>query len=227
LAFVLLIFPWRTFFFLSTLVLLGPQNIAVRKYLERRAREREQQEREEKEKEVLKAQLASSQAEGQSQLIQQTAKNDKDDKDQGDKGKKKRRWGRNRKKDEEDEAREAEMKEAEMFQSPRPAFFAHKTPTRRTQVPRDVAVPYFRFRKDRFYDWPPDPTVSRATPLLAYLQAAREEATKDGDMELERSSTHKSKSRGGQQQPMYGRDEPTGLRNRSDRNGASYNNYEY
>jgi hypothetical protein len=34
-----------------------------------------------------------------------------------------------------------------------------KTPT------RSVAVPYFRLKKDRFYDWPPDPTVSRATPV--------------------------------------------------------------
>lgn len=54
-----------------------------------------------------------------------------------------------------------------MYHSPRPAFYAHTKPTRRTQVPRDVAVPYFRFRKERFYDWPPDPTVSRATPLIA------------------------------------------------------------
>eukprot|EP00543_Licmophora_paradoxa_P013926 CAMPEP_0202477968 /NCGR_PEP_ID=MMETSP1360-20130828/94213_1 /ASSEMBLY_ACC=CAM_ASM_000848 /TAXON_ID=515479 /ORGANISM="Licmophora paradoxa, Strain CCMP2313" /LENGTH=985 /DNA_ID=CAMNT_0049105227 /DNA_START=745 /DNA_END=3702 /DNA_ORIENTATION=- len=31
--------------------------------------------------------------------------------------------------------------------------------------PREIVVPYSRFRKERFYDWPPDPTVSRATPV--------------------------------------------------------------
>ena len=59
-----------------------------------------------------------------------------------------------------------EINEADLYHSPRPAFYAHTKPTRRTQIPRDVAVPYFRFRKERFFDWPPDPTVSRATPLL-------------------------------------------------------------
>lgn len=81
------------------------------------------------------------------------------------KGKPKRKWGRGRKN--KDEPEEEEVNEAELYHSPRPAFYAHTRPTRRTQVPRDVAVPYFRFRKDRFFDWPPDPTVSRATPLLA------------------------------------------------------------
>ena len=31
--------------------------------------------------------------------------------------------------------------------------------------PREVYVPYTPFRRDRFYDWPPSPAVSRATPL--------------------------------------------------------------
>lgn len=29
---------------------------------------------------------------------------------------------------------------------------------------RAVVVPYTRLKKERFYNWPPDPTVSRATP---------------------------------------------------------------
>lgn len=33
---------------------------------------------------------------------------------------------------------------------------------------RAVVVPYARLKKDRFYDWPPDPTVSRATPVPIY-----------------------------------------------------------
>jgi hypothetical protein len=84
------------------------------------------------------------------------------------KSKKKKKGGlfSSRKDDDEDDA-EKEINEADLYRSPRPAFYAHTRPTRRTQVPRDVAVPYFRFRKERFFDWPPDPTVSRATPLLA------------------------------------------------------------
>jgi hypothetical protein len=188
LAFVLLIFPWRTFFFLSTLVLLGPQNIAVRKYLERRAREREQEEKEEKEKEDLKGQLASSGQDAQSQLIQKSTNDPKDEKEKAEKAKKKRGlFGRSKKKEEEDEFKEAEMKEAELYQSPRPAFYAHNKPTRKNQIPRDVAVPYFRFRKDRFFDWPPDPTVSRATPMSAYLQAATSESQDDRNVG---NSTH-------------------------------------
>lgn len=34
--------------------------------------------------------------------------------------------------------------------------------------PRGVAIPYSRFKKERFYDWPPDPTVSRATPIVLH-----------------------------------------------------------
>mmetsp|Transcript_5709 Transcript_5709/g.13653 ORF Transcript_5709/g.13653 Transcript_5709/m.13653 type:complete len:1053 (+) Transcript_5709:106-3264(+) len=168
LAFVLLIFPWRSFFFFSSLVLLGPQNIAVRKYLERRANRREREEKEEKEREALKAQLKISDPLRmvQPQLQQSNASlSSGDRKKEESGGKKKRIWGLNRKKEDEIEQSD-EIREAEMFHSPRPAFFAHTKPSKRTQVPRDVAVPYFRFRKDRFYDWPPDPTVSRATPML-------------------------------------------------------------
>mmetsp|Transcript_24516 Transcript_24516/g.43496 ORF Transcript_24516/g.43496 Transcript_24516/m.43496 type:complete len:1083 (+) Transcript_24516:2-3250(+) len=248
LAFVLLIFPWRTFSFLSTLVLLGPQNIAVRKYLERRATEREKQEKEEKEKEAQKEKLAAVQEAGQSQLlIQPAVKNDIEEKEKAEKGKKKGFWGRSRKKDEEDEAKEAELREAELYQSPRPAFHAHTKPTRRTQVPRDVAVPYFRFRKDRFYDWPPDPTVSRATPMLAYIQAAaREEEEGDFDMGTSKhSSMGTSRHSGGpggrsgrgypgNQYPSMNdrdsRDMPRGLRNRvprSARGGSSSDEVDY
>jgi len=34
-----------------------------------------------------------------------------------------------------------------------------------TIEPRQVHVPHTPFRRDRFYDWPPSPAVSRATPL--------------------------------------------------------------
>jgi hypothetical protein len=51
----------------------------------------------------------------------------------------------------------------------RPPFSAHK-PTKSTSrtnqlAPRELVVPYTRGRTERFYDWPPDPTVARATPI--------------------------------------------------------------
>jgi hypothetical protein len=104
--------------------------------------------------------------------LQQSAAASSDDRSVSTK-KTKSRWGRRGKDKEAD--KEEEVNEADLYHSPRPAFYAHTRPTRRTQVPRDVAVPYFRFRKDRFYDWPPDPTVSRATPLLATSREAQSE----------------------------------------------------
>jgi len=48
----------------------------------------------------------------------------------------------------------------------RPAFSTgHNSRLSKKIRPREVAVPYSKLRKDRFYDWPPDPTVSRATPV--------------------------------------------------------------
>jgi len=223
LAFILLIFPWRTFFFFSSLVLLGPQNIAVRKYLERRANRREQEEKEEKEREALKAQLKINDPLGlvQSQLQQSNmsvTSSSKTKEESG--GKKKRIWGLNRKKEDEVAQQSDETKEAEMFHSPRPAFFAHTKPSKRTQVPRDVAVPYFRFRKDRFYDWPPDPTVSRATPMLT---TARFDEDEEGW--IQESNMNHSGVLGG---PQYqGMSERRGLRNRGRSNRYSGDEIEY
>jgi hypothetical protein len=122
------------------------------------------------------------------------------------KSKTKRKWGRGRKA--KDEKEEEEVNEADLYHSPRPAFFAHTRPTRRTAVPRDVAVPYFRFRKDRFYDWPPDPTVSRATPLLA---ASRDDAQDEFDLD---SSNHPQSQQDGD---GYGAEKSGGPRRRPGR----------
>lgn len=67
-------------------------------------------------------------------------------------------------------------KTTECEQLSRPAFYSglHGQSTSSTKLqPRAVAIPYSRFKKERFYDWPPDPTVSRATPII--LQADRME----------------------------------------------------
>ena len=148
---------------------LDLQNIAVRKYLERRAKEKEQDEKEAKEME--KKQQASSAVPGYPNgdfpgVQHQAPVADEPSSSTSKSKKKKGMWGFSSRSAKSDTAAEEEPAEADLYHSPRPAFYAHARPSRRNQIPRDVAVPYFRFRKDRFYDWPPDPTVSRATPIF-------------------------------------------------------------
>ena len=73
-----------------------------------------------------------------------------------------RKFGTREGKDDEDDG--LEMK------NDRPVFSStiHGAVAGRKIQPRSVAVPYSRFKKDRFFDWPPDPTVSRATPLIPW-----------------------------------------------------------
>lgn len=152
-------------------------------YLEKRAREKEleEQEKAEREKEELKRSGLSSAA--QAEAAARKAEEEKEAKAK----KKKKKGGLFGSKVQEDEP-EQEITEADLFHSPRPAFYAHSRPTRRTQVPRDVAVPYFRFRKERFYDWPPDPTVSRATPLMAQGMTSGRGGSRDANMGLRMES---------------------------------------
>lgn len=56
---------------------------------------------------------------------------------------------------------------AEMERPPFQSALHGQSSGRRLQ-PRSVAIPYSRLKKDRFYDWPPDPTVSRATPMVLH-----------------------------------------------------------
>ena len=130
------------------------------------------------------------------------------------KAKPKRKWGRGRKN--KDEPEEEEVNEAELYHSPRPAFYAHTRPTRRTQVPRDVAVPYFRFKKDRFFDWPPDPTVSRATPLLAPGGTAAQDSGDSGGIPEESTHRNHQSSNDDDDVPNYEQEErpPRGMRQR-------------
>ena len=62
-------------------------------------------------------------------------------------------------------------KSSDCEQLSRPAFFSGlngQTTSSAKIQPRAVAIPYSRFKKERFYDWPPDPTVSRATPIILH-----------------------------------------------------------
>jgi len=56
----------------------------------------------------------------------------------------------------------------------RPAFHSAlhgQASSNKKLEPRAVAIPYSRIKKDRFYDWPPDPTVSRATPSKSFCRS--------------------------------------------------------
>jgi hypothetical protein len=60
------------------------------------------------------------------------------------------------------------LKEEELLEKERPPFSMewHSQSTSKKVQPRAVVIPYCRLKKDRFFDWPPDPTVSRATPVI-------------------------------------------------------------
>lgn len=60
------------------------------------------------------------------------------------------------------------VKEEELIEEERPPFSTewHSHSSSKKIQPRAVVIPYCRLKKDRFFDWPPDPTVSRATPVI-------------------------------------------------------------
>ena len=63
----------------------------------------------------------------------------------------------------------------------RPAFSTQHNSSRKKGLrPREVAVPYSKLRKDRFFDWPPDPTVSRATPVIGPWTKTEDEEADGG-----------------------------------------------
>ena len=61
---------------------------------------------------------------------------------------------------------------------PRPAFTGATRNSKASKVPlepREVVVPYTRIRTERFYYWPPDPALSRATPVALLNSGSVEE----------------------------------------------------
>ena len=67
-------------------------------------------------------------------------------------------------------------RENDPCQVERPAFCSlmHGASSAKKIEPRAVAIPYTRLKKDRFYDWPPDPTVSRATAIDVFPETMDE-----------------------------------------------------
>jgi len=185
---LLLVFPWKLFFFLATVILVGPQNILIRRYLEKRA---EQREREKQEAAMAERENMSHDGSGYYGAPGSNMSTGSGDSNQkrnvygmvsgvagmatgvasgavgavGTLGslvaprRQVRRGGKR-----------PSIDNMEAMVGERPPFSSdlHGQSSSKKLSPRSIAVPYSRVRKERFYDWPPDPTVSRATPMYLY-----------------------------------------------------------
>ena len=183
---LLLVFPWKIFFFLATVILVGPQNILLRRYLEKQAEKREKEKQEAAMAERENMSHDGSNYYGASGSNMSTGSGDSNQKRNvfglasgvagmatgmasgavgavGTLGslvpRKARRGGKR-----------PSIDNSEAMVGERPPFSSdlHGQSSSKKLPPRSIAVPYSRVRKERFYDWPPDPTVSRATPIYLF-----------------------------------------------------------
>ena len=197
--FVLIIFPWRNFFLLLVMGSVGPQvsesevwqylllchflnstlnfsclsrqqNVFLRKYLEKKA--------EEKARESAEAsQILPEDALPNSPLYESS--DDINESNHSNMRGGRRRWpfgnGGLKKLGESSLHGISSSSDLVMEEPDRPAFRTElrgQSTTNRRTNPRAVTVPYSCLKKDRFFDWPPDPTVSRATPM-PFTESAR------------------------------------------------------
>jgi hypothetical protein len=208
LCLTLMVFPWRSFFFLSTLICLGPQNVFVKRYLENRAIEKERKRIEEAalaRKEQMESAMDSTTTTSSSWLNSFSTVNssmaDVTSSSKLSSAEKSRLSFFQRTVGVVGQAGQVAAKAtvqvskaaahgavavsasatSQVRRVPkrpslennntnsvqeRPAFSANPSANNKGYYkPRAVTVPYSILQKSRFFDWPPDPTVSRATPL--------------------------------------------------------------
>jgi hypothetical protein len=167
---VLIVFPWRAFFFLASVITIGPQvrmafaimfnclyvqgflrhtfckcqqNLFLRKILERKAREMEEKKKNDDEQSV-DSDVTNGKKKKKTFVTKALARFNHDKK---------------------------YLKEIRDTLDPSSRIVFSTTGTavttsaKQRTAARAVVVPYSRLRKDRFWSWPPDPTVSRATPV--------------------------------------------------------------
>ena len=171
---ILLIFPWKLFFLLTTLVLVGPQNIMVRYALIKRAERKEREKREA----VMSGDWDNASNQGGMGSNVSTSS--------GDSARRTglltgvslfpRRTTRKGQKRPSIDNMEGMAGERAPFSSD-----LYGKPTSTKLSPRSIAIPYSHVRKERFYDWPPDPTVSRATPIPLFGPPPEEHTHERGD----------------------------------------------
>ncbi|KAL7580121.1 hypothetical protein ACA910_012880 [Epithemia clementina (nom. ined.)] len=162
---ILMAFPWRLFFLLVTVIGLGPQNIFLRKYIEKWAEKRKADEAKSKEDNDIAASESAYNPNAATLDHPSAVRRQRTDDSDNMSVRSERRGLFGRKKNRGKFQGPGEGSDFIVAQD-RPPFSSdiHATNNRKLQ-PRSVVVPYSRLRKERFYDWPPDPTVSRATPL--------------------------------------------------------------
>ena len=196
LMFILFIFPWRCFMFFAGLVCFGPQNILVRRRLLYEATEREKKQEEDLQQPQQAQETDQSNTDNDNdtdsgdEALSDEHSRDTDgtpgslsermshDEATEDDSIRKKEGRRNRLKKKFETMREKRrLKKRESLAEkeskpdplpPRPAFRAvsYLKPSKVPLEPREVVVPYTRVRTERFYDWPPDPSVSRASPVF-------------------------------------------------------------
>jgi hypothetical protein len=193
LMFILLIFPWRCFMFFTGLVCFGPQNILLRRRLLCQAAEREKKEEEELQQPQQARETDQSNTDNEADAGDEALGDEHSRDTDGTPGSESERTSQDDAATEDDSIQKKEgrrnrlkkklatMKEKRRLKKqeslkasepeplpPRPAFRAvsYFKPSKIPLESREVVVPYTRVRTERFYDWPPDPSVSRASPVF-------------------------------------------------------------
>jgi hypothetical protein len=185
---ILIWFPWRAFFLLVTVATVGPQNMFLRYYLEKKAEKKRKKELEEAEEKRLAEQAASGDDYGygvaEPQLAAEAnaveekaplAKPEQPSHPQTGNSFFSRVFAKRA-------AAEKVDDEDDDVKVDRPPFRTdpyEKVSSSKKSQSRSIVIPYTRFKPDRFFDWPPDPTVSRATPLRQEVE--REELSAGND----------------------------------------------
>lgn len=165
---ILIMFPWRTFFGLAIMGLLGPQNILVRRYLEKKA---EQDALEYDESESTAVDEWRNPALGPKHSTHTEVSSGNLSTYSGLSSRNRVAWGmagfggQYSKKPSRTQHQACCVDGADC-QPFRPDHHHAQSGQSKQKNPRSVAIPYTPFKKSRFFDWPPDPTVSRATPMM-------------------------------------------------------------
>lgn len=166
---VLMAFPWRLFFLVATIGCVGPQNIILRRYLEKRASRKADEASEKEQVEIDNCDMASTHsAHAETSSLTSNTKRltsvtESDNASVRSNEPRRGFFGRRKRNNKNQHSAEP----SEFFSCERPPFCGDygSSTNRKVAQPRSVVIPYGKLRKERFFDWPPDPTVSRATPL--------------------------------------------------------------
>jgi hypothetical protein len=174
---ILIWFPWRAFFLLVTVATVGPQNMFLRYYLEKKAEKKRKKELEEAEEKRLAEQAAAGDDYGYGVAEPQLAAEANAVEEKAPLAKPEtshptgnsffsrvfaKRVAADKVEDDDDDVK-----------VDRPPFRTdpyEKVSSSKKSQARSIVIPYTRFKPDRFFDWPPDPTVSRATPLRQVVE---------------------------------------------------------